>query len=370
MKFFNTTLIKLHQFITRLRNKDDLIHITKVLSEPGKILLVPESGIEDALLTVPIARAIKKIYPKTELTVVLLSELMDFLKGVKAINHIVEYEERSNNPFEASFKEVIRRITSQSYDIAVDISRNLNYETALLVGYSGAKVKMGFHKPETSNFYNFVIQSSVEEVSYEFLINHLLGPLGVKVDFENLSFHLSRRMRDEGKKFLEFKGFQFDPCTETETSVKPIGFFPDLLSVNNGLKDSHLFYFLKEMKKVNGIRVVIAQNMIPPKVIEKIMQNGSSLIPRESIAYTLSILSACDCVVTNNPGIVLFMSMGKIPVIYFGSEEKVRDIPIGRDKVSLVRSNKKEALVSSAIEITTGGARDKVKSKAVEISAV
>src|SRR3990172_13223081 len=119
-----------------------------------KILLIKLSAIGDVVQTLPALEAIKKTYPKGEITWVVEEAAAGILEGHPLIHRLLISRRKSwirmlKNPltFFTGMKRIIvflRELRSTRYDIAIDFQGLL--KSGMLIGLARAQRKIGFDR--------------------------------------------------------------------------------------------------------------------------------------------------------------------------------------------------------------------------------
>lgn len=118
-----------------------------------KILLVQLRRIGDIILTTPVLPYLKKVFPEATLDFICEPMGVDVLKQNPYVNEVLVYDKKH------PVKE-IKRVRSRHYDVVIDFLNNPR--TALLVGLSGAPVRVAYRKKIRSLFYNVRVISPRE----------------------------------------------------------------------------------------------------------------------------------------------------------------------------------------------------------------
>ncbi len=89
---------------------------------PRKILIIRFSALGDLVLTSPIYRELKRVYPKAEITLLSSSGVISVLRNNPHINHYISYSRKQ------TFKELgglIRKLRKEKYELIYDAHRSI-----------------------------------------------------------------------------------------------------------------------------------------------------------------------------------------------------------------------------------------------------
>ena len=105
-----------------------------------KIFIIQTAFIGDALLTVPLLRRIRKLYPEAEITFLCRKGLAQVFTKLKLVNKTIEFDKQKTNEWDA----IQDRVTKDSYDLI--ISPHQSFRSEMLVRKMAAKIKIGYKK--------------------------------------------------------------------------------------------------------------------------------------------------------------------------------------------------------------------------------
>lgn len=115
-----------------------------------KILIIQQKKIGDVLTTSILFEALRKKYPDAELHYLIYRDTRPVIENNPFIYQIIEYDaEIDKNPIE--FLKFLRGIGYKSYDVVIDAYSKIS--SGIISKYSGAPIRLGFHKKYTQQFY-------------------------------------------------------------------------------------------------------------------------------------------------------------------------------------------------------------------------
>lgn len=139
---------------------------------PLKLLIIRLSAIGDVIHTLPIAAAIKKMAPDSQVSWVVQPAAASLLQNNPAVDRVIIFPDKkvlsqalSLTPKRSAIDELAtfrRELNSQKYDVAID-AQGL-FKSAILTYLSGAKVRIGFRN--TREFADFFLTDAVDVGDY------------------------------------------------------------------------------------------------------------------------------------------------------------------------------------------------------------
>ncbi len=161
---------------------------------PPKILIVRLSAIGDCVQTMPVAKALKSNFPKSNITWVVDCAAQQLLEGHASVDEVIRFKKGFlGRPKEAW--NCIRLLRSKRFDLAIDPQGLL--KSAVLGWASGAKIRIGFDASQAREkawwFYTKSVQARPGHLIEKQL--QLLEPLGIVV--EKPDFGFSTKQEDD-----------------------------------------------------------------------------------------------------------------------------------------------------------------------------
>jgi lipopolysaccharide heptosyltransferase I len=149
------------------------------ISDTSRFLITRLSAIGDCILTLPVAHALRARYPRAHIAWVTQEAPAPLLEGVTAIDQLIVVK----HDWWKSWQSVLQlrsRLRSCRFDVCID-PQSLT-KSSLLAWLSGAKVRIGFARPqgrELSRWLNnLLVKPTTEHVVDRYL--ELLCPLGIR----------------------------------------------------------------------------------------------------------------------------------------------------------------------------------------------
>ena len=89
----------------------------------GKILIIRLSSLGDVILTTPLIRKLRQIFPNSEIDYCTKSEYADIFRNNPDISKIIEAENDLNF---GKLRQLKKRLKQESYDLIIDAHNKLN----------------------------------------------------------------------------------------------------------------------------------------------------------------------------------------------------------------------------------------------------
>ncbi|MBK8945504.1 MAG: lipopolysaccharide heptosyltransferase II [Ignavibacteriae bacterium] len=107
-----------------------------------KILVIQTAFIGDAILSTPILREIKKIYPTSKLDILVIPQTSNLFKHNPHISKIIEFDKREKLTRIFSFFKVLKIVFIEKYDAVISIQSSFTSSIIMLIGR--IKIRIGY----------------------------------------------------------------------------------------------------------------------------------------------------------------------------------------------------------------------------------
>jgi heptosyltransferase-2 len=115
-----------------------------------KILVIQQKMIGDVLTSSILFEALRKNYPESELHYLIYPHTKPVVEHNPFIDKIIEYDSEIGKDA-IKFLKFLKLIRKESYSAVIDIYSKIS--SAIIAKYSGAPLRLGFHKHYTHPFY-------------------------------------------------------------------------------------------------------------------------------------------------------------------------------------------------------------------------
>lgn len=167
------------------------------------IFVVSLKRIGDAVLSIPAFRAIKESIPQSLVTVYADPYIQDILERIPDIDAIIPSKKRSS--FLKKARQV-RKLTYNSFDLAVDLTCDYTLEGALWTLLSGARYRVGYDTRKRGFLFNRPLKHEPEGAHIIDEILAVVQSIGLDTRDKSLNLTASREAEDTIKKLLHDKG--------------------------------------------------------------------------------------------------------------------------------------------------------------------
>jgi heptosyltransferase-2 len=292
------------------------------------VLVISLKRVGDAILSIPAFRAIKQSLPKSQVTVFADSYTKDILDRIPYIDAVVPYGKDSS--FLKKAKQV-RRLSYNSFDLAVDLTCDYTVAGALWTWLSGAKFRVGydtwkrgllFHRPVTP------AQGSIHAIDE---ILNIVQSIGLETKDKSLGISASKEATDTVKKFLQDRGVKSDTLL---IGIHPGGYYPTQRWLTE--RFAEVADKLTEKQKA---RIILIGGPKEEKIIQgiKLQMAGQALVfLNKPLGELLALLQSCHLLVCNNSGpLHMASALGTRTVSTMGPTLPERWWPQGEEDIVL-----------------------------------
>ncbi|NIN01466.1 MAG: hypothetical protein GTO24_26245 [candidate division Zixibacteria bacterium] len=159
-----------------------------------KILVVRQDDrIGNLILTTPLLSALRRFFPQGQVWYLASKTFHTLFSKSNLVDKILVARKKQYIFHPLSLLFFIRRIRKQKFDLAIDASdeNNFSLNNSLLVCLSGARLRTGYEKPQTSLFLNIEVppapqRKHASEMHLD-LLRHLVGDFpsdGLKIELD------------------------------------------------------------------------------------------------------------------------------------------------------------------------------------------
>jgi ADP-heptose:LPS heptosyltransferase len=174
-----------------------------------KILVIRQDDrIGNLILTTPLLSALRRSFPRAQIWYLASKTFHTLFSNSNLVDRILVAKKRQYIFHPLSLLLFIRKIRKQKFDLAIDASdeNNFSLNNSFLVYLSGAKLRIGYKKPQSNLFLNLEVVPTAErkhasEMHLD-LLRHLVGDFqsnGLKIEVtEDKSKLIKSFLREKG----------------------------------------------------------------------------------------------------------------------------------------------------------------------------
>lgn len=262
------------------------------MTPPKKILVIMLRRIGDVILTTPVARALKKLYPEARIDFLVEPPAHELLAGVTEIDRILVYGKGF-----LQYPAWLWRVRQERYDWVIDYMGNPR--TAVLTHFSGAPVQAGpGHVGHRWAYSHFLQESSTTHYSAQEKIR-VLSSLGLEPDEKDCIPYLASDMdaEDEAASLLRKMRIPRGPL---------IGFAPASRRATRQWPPEHYAALGRQLRDKTGAHILIFWGPGEKGLASRIRNaigEGAYLAPKTPSLRTLaSLIYRCAILITNCNG--------------------------------------------------------------------
>ncbi len=169
-----------------------------------KILIIQQKMIGDVLTSSILFKAIKEEIPNAELHYLINTHTFSVVENNPFIDGFIFFTKEAESSKKELFK-LAKSIRKEKFDVVIDVYSKLSSNIITL--FSGAKIKISYHKYYTTVLYTHNIKRNKTALTPSGLAIEnrlqLLEPLGIKILAAKPKIYLSKAEIVNGKLFLE-----------------------------------------------------------------------------------------------------------------------------------------------------------------------
>ncbi|MGC8868334.1 MAG: glycosyltransferase family 9 protein [Sulfurihydrogenibium sp.] len=279
-----------------------------------KILVAPQFGIGDALMTTPALEILKRYRPSWKIDVFTMKKpINDVFKNNPNIDNLIHYPLLEKNKL-SSILFILRNLTLR-YDVTINFFPSNRRDYNIFSFLTLSKNRIGFRYKNSSFLqFDFLLNKKCEEdynlhcVEENLKLLKLLG-IEYKGDIPKLSIYLTQEEIDKGKEFLKNFGNAVKIGIHTGSSSfkshknkrwKKENF----LEVVNYYKDYMFFLFgTEEERQENEF------------ILKNSIHQNCFIVNNKTIRETASIMKNLDLFISNDSGLMHLAAAVNLPVI-------------------------------------------------------
>ncbi len=276
-----------------------------------RILVSRLRFLGDVLLTTPLVRRLREVFPHAEIVYLTEAAYAPLLAHNPHLDEVLAFSPRASAAAQAQLYRSLRR---RRFDLAIDLFGNPR--TALLTWLTGAPVRVGGDFRGRGKLYSHRVPAAAG--SPDAIAFHLrsLEMLGIAAGDKRTEFFLMPEERLWAQSFLAMQAI--DPARPL------VGMHPGATWPNKRWPASHFAEVAKALLAA-GVQVLLTQGPQEALIVAAVQQQapGVSVLPVLSLRETAAVLARCAAFVSNDCGILhLAVAVGTPTVGLFGPSQK------------------------------------------------
>jgi heptosyltransferase-2 len=266
------------------------------LSNHRNILIIRLSSLGDVILTTPLIRSLKKVYPEKQIDFVVREQYQDVLRYNPHLNNVFTLDKDND------YARLFDKIGSDNYDLIIDLHNNVR--SRVISGKIGAKT-VRYKKPYLKR--GLLVNTKINLLKDAKKIpERYAGALNESIlDKEGPEIHLPQN----SSTILDDSGYYIGICPGSKhfTKMYPIDYISDLITM---LQD-------------DGFRIVLFGGTDDKVICDQIKGSGAEIVNLcndNDLLQTAAEMKKCKLVICNDSGLMHAATAVNIPVAaIFGS---------------------------------------------------
>jgi heptosyltransferase-2 len=300
--------------------------------EIKRILIIRLSSLGDVILTTPVIAAVKAQFPNSELSFLTKARYADLLRNDPRILSVVEFDPVERHGGVSGFMSLVSELRSHDFDLLIDLHANLR--SFVLRRLVKSRVKLKYDKCWLRRW--LMVHLKLLKTKPVRTVDSYLEPLqrlGVEASERNPLIFLGRDDLECPNHFLLERRVKKDDIV--------VGVHPGAKWETKRWSADKFAGVCQSLTERLDYRVVLLGDAGEAKLVEEV---GRS-IPDEKLVKAvgfplgkfMSLISRCDCLITNDSGPMHIASALQVPVVaIFGpTHPKLGFAPSGSRNVVL-----------------------------------
>ena len=274
----------------------------------NKIGIFQTSFIGDSVLTTPLIKKTKKLFPDTQIVVITRPQTQDIFKPLPEVAQVILNDKRGWNKIAGVWKTA-RAIKKSGVDMLLVPHRS--FRSALIAWLSGVKVRIGFTSSEGWFFYtktvpfNWMIHDAERNLSLlQGIAKEQFGGEKLSMSFTpSAEENVARLLQDfnlEGKKLVGIHAGSAWP-----TKCWPMEYFVELIS---------------KLQTELGVQVVLVgggkqDTDLGEKICQLAKGHAASLCGKTSLADLMALMKHLSLFITNDSGPMHIATAFDVPTL-------------------------------------------------------
>lgn len=277
-----------------------------------KILVFNPSFLGDSVLTTPLIKALKTIYPHAAVDFCVRPEYVSLFEGLSFINEVIPFDKRNTESGFSGLISFTKKIRAKKYDLLVSAHKSIR--STFMAAFSGAGKTIGFSESSLSTMYDEGVHRdmSIHEAERNLM---LLAPLNA---YEQLF-----QAKDAGGKLATY--------TDSELLAKAAAYFKEiagdkkLIGINPGSVwetkkwPAERFAHIIDNIQNKGYACVVVGGPSDKETVDKVKQHCKTefidLCGKTSLRELPSYIKQFSMMITNDSGPMHIAVSQEVPCI-------------------------------------------------------
>ncbi len=300
-----------------------------------RILIIQTAFLGDVVLTIPLIMAVKKAFPDSYLSVMVIPAVKEILENNPAINEIIVFDKKGQDQSGSAFWQLVRKIKAHNFNVVLLPHRS--FKSVWLCFLARIPKRIGFTTSEGSFLLTDRVPYKKARNVHEIDRNlDLLEPLGVK-DKKSTIFI------DPGPDAVKYALELFNDY-EIKASSLVIGINPgSVWPTKRYATEKYAALADRLIKELKATVIIIgspADAPVADKMAHEMHETAINLAGRSSILQMAAIMKRFNLLVSNDSGAMhIAVALGVPVVAIFGPTTQdlgfypysIKDIVVEKD---------------------------------------
>ena len=285
--------------------------------------------IGDALASLPALKALKDVFPKCRLSLILREQNLPLLKGLAWIDELVPYK---------GFWGMVRFLRKRRFDLAVDLLMDYSLKTAWLAYLSGAGLAVGFDLEGRGRLFKAALKPAREKKLMSQYLLDLVRFLAIlsglnKDDIKDTVPELKVSDEDAvfAEDFLRERGIQKG---ELIVVLHPGGYFP-----SQRWSVERFAQLANNLKEKYPVKIIVVASLAEEAIVNKLsglMKIKPCVVLGLGLDKAAAIIAQGSIFIGNNSGLLhIAAALGRPTVSTMGPTVPWLWMPQGNNQVVL-----------------------------------
>ena len=228
---------------------------------PEKILIVQTAFIGDIVLTTPLIKAVKEIYPGSKLSFLTTPKGKDLMEDIEELDEIIAYDKKRGDKGIIGLIKLVRALRTRGFDLS--LAPHQSHRTALMLFLAGIPLRVGYEESSLSFLYNRKVhwEPKIHQVERAMLLLEALEEGGKNSRKPYLS--VSPAVEQEAQGILEQAGIK--------ESDLVVGVSPGSVWATKRWTPKGYGELITQLSKVYGAKVLILGGIDDREVVKEVM---------------------------------------------------------------------------------------------------
>ena len=272
-----------------------------------KVIVVTDFRLGDAVLSAPALNALKKALPQCQLTVFCNRYSADVFGMVHSVDRVVIY--RNKRKYVENYK-ILRALSSEQFDVAIDLVQDYPLASALWTLFSGARYRIGYDVHGRGIFFNIKIPRMRTRTHVVDEMLQTCRKIGITPDNDVPELAVPKEAKEFVAAQLINAGILPD---ERVIAIHPGGFYATQCWMPE--RFAEIAKLAIEKFRVHIVVLGTEHDCDRIKIITDSIGNSCIELLNCSLPNLAAILSRVDCLICNNSGALHLAAAIRTPTV-------------------------------------------------------